>query len=89
MRPANADFDIEKLLSYMLRVTNFPPLVYAMRVLREQSFLSIPGWVSQIIALTNLFFTKKIIQTALIEGMFALFKTVISTFITGISYYYY
>ena len=39
------DYDFEKLLTYLLDLTEFPPLVYSLRVLFEQSHLSVSGWV--------------------------------------------
>ncbi len=48
-----ADYDFEKLLSYLLELTEFPPLVYSLRVLFEQSYLSISGWVCGNLSITG------------------------------------
>lgn len=44
-QPYNKEYDFEKFLSYLLTMTEFPPLVYAVRSLKEFSFLTISGWV--------------------------------------------
>ena len=69
-------------MSYILSITEFPPLVHALRTLREQSFLTIAGWVRgrhwfQYLTLFLL------LQTALVEGCYFLFKAILSEHIHG------
>ena len=44
-QPYNQEYDFEKFLSYLMTLTDFPPLVYALQNLKEFSFLTISGWV--------------------------------------------
>ncbi|XP_019854167.1 PREDICTED: uncharacterized protein LOC109583316 isoform X2 [Amphimedon queenslandica] len=44
----NKEYKFEKLLCYMLKITEFPPLVHALYTLKEQSFLTIAGWTALI-----------------------------------------
>uniref|UniRef100_A0A1X7TLJ7 UBC core domain-containing protein n=1 Tax=Amphimedon queenslandica TaxID=400682 RepID=A0A1X7TLJ7_AMPQE len=61
-QPYNKEYDFEKFLSYLMILTDFPPLVYALQNLKEFSFLTISSW------------------TALIEGFYLLFKTILDFF---------
>ncbi|XP_019857802.1 PREDICTED: uncharacterized protein LOC109586066 [Amphimedon queenslandica] len=44
----NKTYKFEKLLFYILKITEFPPLVHALYTLKEQSFLTIAGWTALI-----------------------------------------
>lgn len=82
-QPYNKQYDFEKFLSILMTFTKFPPMIYALRSLKEFSFLTISGWVNFIIININLIY--HFIQTALIESFFLLFKAIIDTFATGLN----
>ena len=44
-RSYNEEYDFDKFLSYLMTLTEFPPMIYAMQSLKEFSFLTISGWV--------------------------------------------
>jgi ubiquitin-protein ligase len=61
-QPYNGSYNYEKLMSYLMTTTNFPPLLYALQVLKEHSFLSIAGWTALI---EGCYFLFKAILTSL------------------------
>lgn len=73
------DYDFDNLLTYLLDLFGFPPLVYSLRVLYEQSSLSIPGWVGQSFQCHS-YYHCCILQTAMIEGCYTLFKKFLCLF---------
>lgn len=50
-----------KLIEYLSEATRCPPLVYALKVLYENSSLSVSCWVSVIILYVNVTFLLKVV----------------------------